>query len=331
MAELINPSSYNDFTLQTLMTPDGITRLNSLLSQLSQNIAGDTENVRVFQGVGTPEASIAAGVGSLYMRTDGGTNTSIYRKESGSADTGWVAVTAPATLPLSVANGGTGADNSTAAQGTILYFSATGVLSVLGVGTSGQVLKTNGAAANPSWGSVSIYTAGDYKVMENPTVLAQTNATSYTKIIEIYIPGSGTLRIKFWLAVSGAATGYGRIYRNGSAVGTERTLTTSVGTQYSEDISGWTAGDLLQIYSKTSTGAEYANCGAVELFEGTPSTTSVNDVTYRTSKRYFIKQAILGIPGLTGLGEIGDTITGDIGGASTTLYVKTGASTWTAK
>ncbi len=108
MAELINPSSYNDFTLQTLMTPDGIARLNSLLSQLSQNIAGDTETVRVFQGVGTPEASIAAGVGSLYMRTDGGTDTSIYRKESGSGDTGWVAVKAPATLPLSVANGGTG-------------------------------------------------------------------------------------------------------------------------------------------------------------------------------------------------------------------------------
>lgn len=133
------------------MTPDGITRLNSILSQLSQNIAGDTENVRVFQGVGTPEASIAAGVGSLYMRTDGGTDTSIYRKESGSGDTGWVAVKAPATLPLSVANGGLGADNSAQVQGTILYVSATGVISFLATGTSGKFLKTQGAGANPTW------------------------------------------------------------------------------------------------------------------------------------------------------------------------------------
>ena len=151
MAELINPSSYNDFTLQSLMTPDGITRLNSLLSQLSQNIVGNTENVRVFQGVGTPEASVAAGIGSLYMRTDGGTDTSIYRKESGSGNTGWVAIKAPATLPLSVANGGFGLDGSSIAQGYIPYTSATGVISWLAVGTSGKYLKTQGTGANPIW------------------------------------------------------------------------------------------------------------------------------------------------------------------------------------
>lgn len=53
------------------------------------------------------------------------------------------------TLPSK--NGGTGGDLSTAAQGAVPYFSATGVESALAVGTSGQYLKTQGASSNPVW------------------------------------------------------------------------------------------------------------------------------------------------------------------------------------
>jgi len=329
MAELINPSSYNDFTLQTLMTPDGITRLNSLLSQLSQNIAGDTESVRVFQGVGTPEASVAAGVGSLYMRTDGGTDTSLYRKESGSGDTGWVAVKAPATLPLSVANGGLGADNSSGAQGSTLYFSATGTISVLGPGTSGQFLKTQGAAANPIWSNLfASYTAGDYftggtfKVGINPT------STTPTKVLEVFIPRAGTLRIKFHLDGS-AGTCNGQIYRNGSTVGTLRSNAAGTGTNYSEDISGWAAGDLCQLYVYNSSAANNTYGASLLLYEGTPITTIVNDVTYPVSKMYTgsVDPTTL----LNDLGAVGDLYLNTGGGAATTLYVKTAATTWTAK
>lgn len=42
-------------------------------------------------GAGTPEGSISAAVGSLYTRTDGGASTTLYVKESGSGNTGWVA------------------------------------------------------------------------------------------------------------------------------------------------------------------------------------------------------------------------------------------------
>ena len=42
-------------------------------------------------GTGSPEGVYSAGVGSLYSRTDGGTNTSLYIKESGTGNTGWVA------------------------------------------------------------------------------------------------------------------------------------------------------------------------------------------------------------------------------------------------
>lgn len=128
MAELIQPGNYQDFTLEMLQTPTGIAKLNSILSQLAQNISGDSESVKVYQGVGAPEASVAAGVGSLYMRTDGSSDTSVYRKESGSGDTGWVAIKAPASLPLSTANGGLGADASAWTAGDYLYLSSTGVI-----------------------------------------------------------------------------------------------------------------------------------------------------------------------------------------------------------
>jgi len=42
-------------------------------------------------GTGTPEGSVTASVGSLYTRSDGGASTTLYVKESGTGNTGWVA------------------------------------------------------------------------------------------------------------------------------------------------------------------------------------------------------------------------------------------------
>jgi hypothetical protein len=55
---------------------------------------GDTGPL-VLSGSGSPEGVITAPIGSLYLRIDGGTNTSLYRKESGAGNTGWVASTNP--------------------------------------------------------------------------------------------------------------------------------------------------------------------------------------------------------------------------------------------
>jgi hypothetical protein len=41
-------------------------------------------------GAGSPEGVVTAPVGSLYSRSDGGLMTSLYVKESGSGNTGWV-------------------------------------------------------------------------------------------------------------------------------------------------------------------------------------------------------------------------------------------------
>lgn len=105
MAELIT-NDYQEFTLEQLKTQDGITALNSILRTLVQNMAGDGEAVRIFKGYGTPEASVTAGIGSLYMRIDGTTDTAVYRKETGTGNTGWIAISS-----TSGGIAGTGTDN----------------------------------------------------------------------------------------------------------------------------------------------------------------------------------------------------------------------------
>lgn len=51
----------------------------------------DLQGLFVYVGIATPEGSVAAPIGSLYMREDGGAGTSLYVKESGTGNTGWVA------------------------------------------------------------------------------------------------------------------------------------------------------------------------------------------------------------------------------------------------
>ena len=60
-------------------------------------------------------------------------------------------------------------------------------------------------------------------------------------------------RIKFDLKTSSAGNlVYGRIYRNGVAVGTERSTSSTTYTPYSEDITGWSPSDLIQLYTHVS-------------------------------------------------------------------------------
>lgn len=47
--------------------------------------------IKWLTGSGSPETVVTAPVGSLYTRTDGGASTTLYIKESGTGNTGWVA------------------------------------------------------------------------------------------------------------------------------------------------------------------------------------------------------------------------------------------------
>lgn len=47
--------------------------------------------VNILTGTGSPETAVTASVGALFLRTDGGASTTLYVKESGTGNTGWVA------------------------------------------------------------------------------------------------------------------------------------------------------------------------------------------------------------------------------------------------
>lgn len=95
--------------------------------------------------------------------------------------------------------------------------------------------------------------AGAYTVITAQAAEYCHNGTSYTKITEIRIAIAGAIRTKFHLRrydTTGVA--YGQLYKNGAAVGTERSNTSSTGVWYEEDLSGFETGDLLQLYTKQS-------------------------------------------------------------------------------
>lgn len=91
----------NTASLNSIIMRDGFAQLggngftNSVASingYLTVNSAAIGANApRVNSGAGSPEGVLAAPQGSIYMRTDGGANTSFYVKESGTGNTGWAA------------------------------------------------------------------------------------------------------------------------------------------------------------------------------------------------------------------------------------------------
>ena len=94
--------------------------------------------------------------------------------------------------------------------------------------------------------------------------------TDYVLKKEISVTnGGGTFRIKFDIHGTGAPAprgAYAKIYRNGVAVGTERVDTTGVYQTFSEDISGWKSGDLIQLYLKTYQNGDNAFCRNFRIY-----------------------------------------------------------------
>lgn len=138
---------------------------------------------------------------------------------------------------LQISFGGTGATTAQTAIDALLPAQAS---------ADGLYLTSDGT--NASWGAIAnTVSAGDY-IVEYLGFSVSASANIYTKALEMAVPYSGTYRITFNLFATSTQVnrGFAQIYRNGSAVGTERTVGNT--TDFSEDISGWTKGDLLQIY-----------------------------------------------------------------------------------
>lgn len=75
-------------------TPAVIGTLDSVgVLRLRNDIVIDsTNNVRIITGTATPEGAVTAGVGSTFHRRNGASGTTLYIKESGTGNTGWVAI-----------------------------------------------------------------------------------------------------------------------------------------------------------------------------------------------------------------------------------------------
>tara|TARA_B100001057_G_scaffold387026_1_gene394103 strand:- start:483 stop:1358 length:876 start_codon:yes stop_codon:yes gene_type:complete len=100
-------------------------------------------------------------------------------------------------------NGTNGTDltSTLTTQGDIVYRDGSG-LARLGYGTAGQVLKTGGSGANPSWGNVtssilqmkSVSTGVQFST--NTTTWTGTSATEYTPVTLTITPTSATSLLK---------------------------------------------------------------------------------------------------------------------------------------
>ena len=152
-------------------------------------------------------------------------------------------------------------------QGDILIRNAAGYAR-LGYGTSGQFLKTQGADANPAWADAamddaSLLTKGILHVdrlqifasntlRHSNDTLKGVKTTTYVKKKEMKLNCDlNQFRTYFEIQGSVAAdTTWARIYRNGVAVGTERSVTGTGYTGFYEDFNNWVKDDLFQIYIK---------------------------------------------------------------------------------
>lgn len=71
----------------------GLEDLTRGVSTISRGTSvGGTQTITqipLYIGTGTPEGVVTAGVGSIFLRTDGGAGTTLYVKQSGTGNTGW--------------------------------------------------------------------------------------------------------------------------------------------------------------------------------------------------------------------------------------------------
>lgn len=95
-----------------------------------------------------------------------------------------------------------------------------------------------------------------------------TNGANYTKLKEITLNNGGIITVSFdhkAVFVSGSHNAYARIYKNGTAAGTER-ATSSTYTTYTENLTVAT-GDKIQIYAHGTQGTGYESSSYIKNFK----------------------------------------------------------------
>jgi len=85
-----------------------------------------------------------------------------------------------------------------------------------------------------------------------------TDAGSYVKVKEIFNNISGIWRVKFDMKALSGVTAYGRIYRDGTAYGTERSTTSTSYVTFTQDLR-FDVTDRIQLFLRSSGYASYAS------------------------------------------------------------------------
>lgn len=114
---------------------------------------------------------------------------------------------------LSSTNGGTGANLGSSVQGTVPYFSATGVQSSLATGTSGQVLTTQGVSANPIWSTIdpgfSFVSATTFTTVSSTGDIPITNGQFYFARVVV---SNAVSSAAYWLRINNDTTATNYLY-----------------------------------------------------------------------------------------------------------------------
>jgi hypothetical protein len=131
-----------------------------LIDGTSLRWVGGTSGVAIRQGLGTPEGSVSSDPGSIYLRNNGGTGTSLYVKETGTGNTGWVAVAAGGVADLQGAyDGGATIAGSTALDIDLtagITIDSTGTIAIGGDADTGAInIGTSASARTTTIGNLA--------------------------------------------------------------------------------------------------------------------------------------------------------------------------------
>lgn len=111
---------------------------------------------------------------------------------------------------------------------------------------------------------------GNYVAVANDDEVG-VDPPGYTKCKETIWKGqAGAFRVKFSMRSPGGNLLYGRVYRNGVAVGTVRSTSSTTSVEFSEDISGWSYDDLIQVYIYRSAGGGVCYASRLRLCVAAP-------------------------------------------------------------
>lgn len=265
-------------------------------------------------GPGSPEGAVTGGIGSFWSQTDGTTNTATWRKETGTGNTGWVAI---AGLPLT---GGTLTGG--------LGFSATNTLDI---GTSATVLAPRTVYAGTSVVSpVLTATTSSSLGVASATSVNKWAFTAPTTAATL-VAGGDSLTYTFPASSATLA----RVDAGNAFIGTQTisdgTRTLSFSPNFTSSIPGFgtstghglylNTNGIRQFYFDTA-GSVAMNSGAT--FKWSSSTVGTGTTTDTTISRNAAGVVQIGTTAANALGEL-NFLNGIVGG---TLSV-TGASTFT--